>query len=184
MRAVVVHESLFGNTMRVARAIAGGLEPGWQVETVRTADVSGEQLGGADLLILGAPTHAHGLSRPATRESAIRSGAPPDAARARGMRELLAGLPSGRGRPAAAFDTRLGWPIWLSGAASRRIATALKGAGYTLVVPPESFVVNAAAGPPRDGELERAAAWGARIAHLTTPALADPPSEPSLAGVR
>jgi len=184
MKAVVVHESMFGNTRRVAEAVAAALQPGFGVEITGVEGATTALLGAADLVVLGAPTHGHGLSRPQTRAQTLRNGVPAAIAQGPGMREVLARLPAGRGRPAAAFDTRLRWPVWLSGAASRHIAAALRAAGYALVAAPESFIVSATAGPMRDGEIERAGAWGAHLAHLAGPTAPVATADRPLAGVR
>lgn len=85
------------------------------------------------------------------------------------MREWLSGLPKARHRnPVAAFDTRLASPI--TGSAARSIVRRLRRRGYDIVAKPAGFIVKDAAGPLRDGELERARAWGVapsrQIAHL------------------
>jgi hypothetical protein len=79
-----------------------------------------------------------------------------------GLRTRLAALPPGRGRAAAAFDTRMTGP--LTGGARRAIGRRLKGAGYRLIAQPQTFLVEAVAGPLRDGETDRARAWGFTLA--------------------
>ena len=180
MKAVVVHESLFGNTQRVAEAVAAALGKAYEVTLVRAGEARPEQLAGADLLVLGAPTHGHGLSRPASRAGTAKQGVAAAIANAPGIRELIPQLPAARGAAAAAFDTRFGWPVWLTGAASRRIARALRGSGYRMVVPPQSFIVTGSKGPLRTGEVERAAAWGAQIAERTGAARPAATMEPAL----
>lgn len=164
MRAVVVHESLFGNTAAVAEAIASGLRGLYEVTVLRARDASPEMLSAADLVVVGAPTHGHGLPTMSSRSNAAqRQQLAPEVA-APGVRELLEVLSVSGGHLAAAFDTRLGWPLFLSGAASKGIAKRLRTAGFTLVAPPESFIVAGAQGPMRDGELQRAAEWAATLA--------------------
>lgn len=163
MRAVVVHESLFGNTRRVAEAVATALQAAYEVTLLRTVDVRPEHLAGTDLLVLGAPTHGHGLPKRGTREQTRRQGVAAELIEGRGMRDILEMLPAGSGALAAAFDTRLRWPVWLSGQASRTIARALVARGYRLVAERQSFVVAGTEGPLRVGELRRAGAWGAEL---------------------
>jgi len=184
MKALVVHESMFGNTRRVAEAVAAALRPAYEVEITGVDGASTAQLAAADLVVVGAPTHGHGMSRPQTRAQTLRNGVAALTAQGPGVRDVLSRLPAGRGRPAAAFDTRLPWPRWMSGAASRPVAAALRRAGYSLVLPPESFVVKGTQGPLRDGELDRAGAWGARIARLAGPHEHVRAAERPLSGVR
>lgn len=168
MRAVVIHESLFGNTAAVAEAIASGLRGSYEVSLVRARDATPEELGAADLVVVGAPTQGHGLPSMNTRRNAVQREHMGSDFAAPGVRELLEQLHAGKGRLAAAFDTRLGWPLALSGAASKGIAKRLTGAGFTLVAPPESFIVAGTKGPMRDGELQRAAEWGRQLALTAT----------------
>jgi hypothetical protein len=155
MKAVVLYESLFGNTEIVARAIADGLRPVGEVSAMRFADAPGPV--DADLLLLGGPTHAWGMTRRRTRENQKAPAYPI------GAREWLQQLPGGRGGRAA-FDTRFHRPRWLTGSAAVRIARELTRKGYRLVAPPESFFVVGTRGPLEDGEEERARAWGAALA--------------------
>ena len=61
MRAVVVYESMFGNTHAIADAIGKGLEPVDNVVVVPVAEAGRERLGDADLLVVGGPTHFHAI---------------------------------------------------------------------------------------------------------------------------
>ena len=68
MKALVVYESMFGNTAHIARAIGAGLAEGGVVVTIAKVDaVDADEVAGADLLIVGGPTHAHGLSSASSR---------------------------------------------------------------------------------------------------------------------
>ena len=169
MRALVVYESVYGNTRAVAEAIADGLEPldGVDVKSVyETADSDPDEV---DLLVVGGPTHMHGLSSSLSRRLAIQAGEEdgveiePGARDQRGLRQWLAER-SGSGRKAAAFDTRLDRSPTLTGVAARGIARRLHGGGYELVAKPESFLVEDAEGPLAPGELDRAREWGAKLA--------------------
>ena len=71
MRALIIYESMYGNTHAIAAAIARGLEPGNEVTVVPVAGATPELLDGADLIVAGGPTHVHGMSRAATRRSAV-----------------------------------------------------------------------------------------------------------------
>ena len=70
MRAVIVYESMFGSTKKVAEAIAGGLADGAEVSVVPVTSAGAHTLDGADLVVVGGPTHTHGMSRPSTRKVA------------------------------------------------------------------------------------------------------------------
>lgn len=163
-RALVVYESMFGNTQRVARAVADGLAEHAEVHVVR-AGPGVTPRDDVDLVVVGGPTHAFGLSRPSTRASAGRQGADGAAAGATGLREWLDTLPEPTGhRPAmAAFDTRIrkrGVP----GSAARSAARRLKHVGLPVVVPPMSFWVRSTGGPLLPGEEDRARTWGRELA--------------------
>ena len=163
MRALVVVESSFGNTMSVAKAVTEGLEPSVMVD-IRDVTVAPTLIDPpVDLLIVGGPTHTFGMSRPDTRRDAARQ-----AGRAgepgQGVREWLDAVPPGVGR-AAAFDTRIN-KRWVPGSAARGIAKRLRALGGTLVVDPESFYVTGTPGPLAGGELARARQWGERLATM------------------
>lgn len=157
---VVVHESMFGNTRRVAEAVArGAREGGLEVRIGSVHEVDPQDLPADALLVVAAPTHALSLSRPNTRADAVRQGAP-EPAGPLGMREWLAALPVADGRPCATLDTRVRQVRRLPANASRVAGKALRRRGYRLVARPEGFLVEDTRGPLFGGEEERAAAWG------------------------
>jgi hypothetical protein len=156
-KAVVLYESLFGNTERVARAIADGLRQSTDVSLANFGEVPGETAG-ADLIVLGGPTHGWGMTKPTSRSQ------PGSEAYELGVREWLETAPPGTGRSAAAFDTRFDKPRWLTGSAAIRIGRELERLGYLMVMPPESFFVLHTGGPLRQGEEERARRWGSDLA--------------------
>ena len=160
MKALVVYESMFGNTETIARAIADGLAGTCEVTL---ADVrAAPSAEGADLLVAGAPTHAFGLSRPSSREQAERSGAVRAGAVETGLREYLAAAPPLTGLAAAAFDTRVDKPI--TGSAARKAHRLLRRLGCRLLVPPGSFRVGGTTGPLLAGEADRARRWATVLA--------------------
>lgn len=168
MRALVVYESMYGNTHVVAGNIADGLRATHEVILVRVAEATKELVASADLLVVGAPTHMHGLPRAATRRMAADTASknPADqwldpAILGPGVREWLVGLGDGHGL-AAAFDTRLNGVPLFTGRASRIIGRQLKRHGYRLVVAPESFVVGQQ-NTLLEGEALRARRWGASV---------------------
>jgi hypothetical protein len=164
MKAIVVYESLFGNTGRVAGVIARCLETVAEVELASVLDADPQGAAGVDLVVVGGPTHMHGMSWSFTRKSTVDKDGNEAAATGPGVREWLDKLPKGNGILAAAFDTRADGSRLLLGAASEPIARRLRKHGYRLIVPPESFIVTDTEGPLKAGEVERADAWAHRIA--------------------
>jgi hypothetical protein len=163
MRSLVVYESWFGNTRRVAEEIAATLAHEGQVDLL-TVDETPPPLEDVDLLVVGAPTHVHGLSGKRSREAALDQGASGEPGI--GVRGWVHALPNGaRGPRAAAFDTRANKPVLLVGSAARGIARRLRQHGYALAVEPQSFFVEATPGPLEEGELERAAEWAKALAN-------------------
>jgi hypothetical protein len=169
MRALILYESIYGNTHAIADAIAQGLEPFGAVDVMSVFEVADSAADRADLLVVGGPTHMHAMTSSFSRKAAIQAGEEdgaeiePGARDGRGLRQWLAER-SGQGRKAAAFDTRIDRSPTLTGAAGRGIARRLHGGGYEVVAEPESFFVQDSEGPLADGELERARAWAARLA--------------------
>ena len=165
MKAVVVYESHWGNTAAVARAIAEGIGP--EAQALSTAEATGEAMAGADLIVAGAPLLGFSLPTEDMLKSiaadAARHPTPPDMSHP-SMRAWLEALPRGSGR-AAAFETRI-W--WSPGSAAKAILGKLEAAGYHPAAKAQRFVVAGRYGPLRDGELERAKAWGSQLARLST----------------
>jgi flavodoxin len=164
MKALVVFESLWGNTEQVARAIAAGLEESAEVEVVDVRDAPASP-GDADLVVAGGPTHAFSMTRSSTREDAVKQGAPHGTGEP-GLREWLAAQPRGGHHRIATFDTRVTKVQHLPGSAARSAARSARKHGYDVATDPESFYVTDLAGPLADGELDRATAWGRELAAL------------------
>jgi hypothetical protein len=167
MKAVVVYESMYGNTHLVAEAIAEGLRTtSDDVVVVPVGEATPQVLDDADLVVVGGPTHVHGLSRDSSRKAAV------DAARKEGsgleldpdaegpaLRDWFDTLSELRTN-AATFDTRLKAPAAITGRASKGIAKRLRAHGATLVVEPVSFLVTKE-NHLVDDEATHARDWGA-----------------------
>ncbi len=172
MRSLVVYESVYGNTRAIAEAIAEGLG----VAEVRPVHEAGRLDQPVGLLVVGGPTHMHGMATQRTRQMAVEAGhedgathVEPGAATEVGLREWIRDLRRATGAPAAAFDTRVDHSPWLTGAASRGIAKRLERRGYT-IAGTASFLVTDSEGPLAEGELDRARAWGTELAVAVVPA--------------
>jgi flavodoxin I len=162
MKAMVVYDSGFGNTEKIAQAIGQGLGSPEDVEIVRVDDVKPEQLTGITLLIVGSPTQKFSPTGATTN---FLKGIPPN------------GL---QGVKVAAFDTRfpvseiervrvLAFFVKIFGYAAEPIAGRLEKKGGELVIPPEGFFVEGTEGPLQEGELERAADWAKQIIQAARP---------------
>ncbi len=157
MNTLVVYDSQYGNTKRIAQAIADTLRAFGQAQAVRVDPDRSIKFQGADLLILGSPTQGF---RPTPVMQAFLGNIP---------RESLSGL------AVVCFDTRFRGRFWKSSAAPR-MDRQLRTMGVKPLVPPESFFVKAMKkeGPLLAGEVERAATWAlgvhqqyeAQAAHL------------------
>lgn len=165
MRALVVYESMFGNTRLVASRIADGLRAGYEVTVVPVAKATPELVAAADLLVAGAPTHLYGLPSPASRRRAAQTAARDSSglrleadAGGPGLQDWLQNI-GHRDGLAAAFDTRVNGVGLFTGRASRRIAKLLKRRGYRLVAAPQSFLV-CSHNTLLDGEASWARRWG------------------------
>jgi flavodoxin I len=141
MKTLVVYDSVYGNTEKIAQAIGDAI-PG-EVQVLRVGQVNTGELETIDLLIIGSPTH----------------GALPTEAVQRLVERIEA--PAREGAELATFDTRLSWRFlqrW--GFAAPKMAETLKEKGWTLAGAPEGFFVKGLKkGPLKRGEIERAAAW-------------------------
>ena len=161
MKAIVVYESLWGNTAAIARAIAAGLGP--EARAMSTAEATPQAIAGVDLIVAGSPLFAFQLPtdkiRATIRKKAASFPTPPDLSHPP-LRSWLEILPAGQGH-AAAFETRI-W--WSPGGATGAILRALKQTGYEPLARAKRFRVAGMYGPLKAGELERARRWGAQLA--------------------
>jgi flavodoxin len=146
MTGLVVYYSKFGNTQKVAEAIAEALESEGAVRVVHAERLTASELKDTDLVVMGSPTHRMNL---------------PEA-----VRSVLEALPKRilRGASVAAFDTSYKMSGLLARfTAAPKLARKLRKLGGRQVVPPETFCVVEKEGPLCDGELERSKAWGEAI---------------------
>ena len=146
MKALIVYDSVYGNTEKIARAIAEAITPSGEVKVLGVGEANPSELASIDLLIVGSPTHA-GRPTPA-------------------VQDLLNKVPklSLQGINVAAFDTRITTKlVRVFGYAAGRIAGNLKRKGGTLIASPVGFFVTGGKGPLKEGELERAAGWAEGI---------------------
>jgi hypothetical protein len=171
MHALVVFESMFGNTRAIAEAVADGLSSRMPVEIKEVGSAPMTLDEDVSLLVVGAPTHAHGMSKPETRRSAADKAEPDRAivSGSIGLREWLASLGAAPSHVSVAvFDTRIKGPGFLWGSAAKSAEGELRKAGARVVSPAQSFFVGGPLGSAydaiADGELDRARSWGERLA--------------------
>ena len=172
--ALVIFESMYGNTHVIADHVAEGLRGVFATDVVSAATTTAERMAGVDLVVVGAPTHVHGLPGRRSREAAATAveRSPDDLvleadALGPGLRELFDQVGEGSRVAAAAFDTRLDGTAIFTGRASRRIARRLRDHGFRLVTAPESFLVDKH-NHLLDGEADRATSWGRAVAATAT----------------
>jgi flavodoxin len=145
MKIMIVYDSTFGNTERIAKAIGGAIAGG--AEVIRVGEVNPAEMKPIDILIVGSPTHG-GRPTPAILDFIDR------------LSESAM-----KGVKAAAFDTRFSTRlVGIFGYAAEKIADGLKAKGAILVLPPEAFYVRSRKGPLKEGEQEHAATWAREIA--------------------
>lgn len=162
--ALVVFESMFGNTRKIAEAVAEGLRTGMTVDVVEVRSAPALLGHEIELLVVGGPTHAFSMSRPSTRADAAKQGADGKTAEGTGLREWVDQIGHGEARPAvAAFDTKVKRPR-LPGSAARAALKQLRRAGFSALAQAENFYVGGTPGPLVDGELDRARDWGVKCA--------------------
>ena len=169
MKIVVVYESMYGNTHLIADAIGKGLQEAGDVVVMPVDGADAAALEGAELVVVGGPTHAHGMTRESTRKSAVEAAEKPDSdlvldpdAAGEGLRDWFDDL--GKfATHAAAFDTRMDGPVSLTGRASKGIAHRLTKHGYSLIDEPRSFLVTKDNHLETDEE-EHAVSWGTGLA--------------------
>lgn len=176
MRALVVFESMFGNTETIARAVAAGLSPYLDVTVVEVGAAPTSVAGDVDLLIVGGPTHAFGMTRPDTRRSAAQQAGGSTVSRGDGIREWIAAVEFARpDMPVATFDTRVDKPR-VPGSAARGAARRLRRRGARLIAEPQSFYVTGTPGPLLPGEADRARTWSGNLGNALRPERCDLPS--------
>lgn len=126
MKASIACDSLYGNTEKIASAIAEAITPFSEVKVLRPGEASPSALTSIDLLIVGSPTHG-GRPTPA-------------------VQELLNKVtkPSLKGVNVAAFGTRSqGKLARVFGNAAGRMAGQLTKKGCLLIASPEDFSLQA-----------------------------------------
>lgn len=161
MQAIVVYESLWGNTAAIAKAIAEGIGP--EARALTTDAATADVVAHADLVVAGAPVLGFSLPTDQMRDTVARSEAnapsPPDLSHP-SLRAWLEALPPGH-RRSAAFETRI-W--WSPRGAAGDIEGRFRRAGYSTIAKAQKFVVTGKYGPLREGELDRARSWGGDLA--------------------
>ena len=144
MKALVVYDSAYGNTEKIARAIGGALIG--DVKTSRVSEVNPSDLKSLDLLIVGSPTQGGRATQ--------------------AIQDFLSNIPDSaiKGIGVVAFDTRMTTKlVSIFGYAAGRIANNLKRKGGNLISTPAGFFVTGSKGPLKDGELERATGWAQEL---------------------
>jgi pantothenate kinase len=161
-RALVVYESMWGNSERVARAVAEGVGEVMPVDLTDVA-VAPVDLDGVSLVVAGGPTHGLSMSSTKSRRDAREHGALHGSIGV-GLREWLDELPDEHDRWLAAFDTRVAASLHLPASAARAAAREGRRHRFLRAARPKSFYVHDLDGPLLEGELERALAWGREVA--------------------
>jgi hypothetical protein len=179
MHSLVVFESMFGNTESIAKAVADGLSYRMRSEVVEVGTAPRLIDSNVGLLVVGGPTHAFGMSRSGTRQTAAQQAGNRLVSKGIGLREWLADIRRESALAAAAFDTRIDKPR-VPGSAGRAVEKRLRRLGLRLVAPAESFYVLGTEGPLLVGELERARRWGQQLgsdfmAEQASPLVTTPP---------
>lgn len=156
MKTLIIYDSVFGNTEKIARAIGQAFGTQEKVEIVKVSEAKPENLAGLGLLIVGSPTRAF-RATPA-------------------MMQFLGKIPANglKGVRVGAFDTRVPMdgakiPGFLRalakvfGYAAEPMAKKLAKKGGVLAALPEGFFVTDSEGPLKEGELERAGEWAKSV---------------------
>ncbi|MFA6588456.1 MAG: flavodoxin family protein [Patescibacteria group bacterium] len=148
MKTLIIYDSQFGNTEKIAQAIGSAF--GDEARVVRPTEVKLDELKNVNLLIVGSPTQG-GRPTPA-------------------LQKFLDDIPSDglKGIKVATFDTRfllkdqnfaLRMLMKTIGYAADKIIKILVAKGGQQVMPPEGFIVKGKEGPLAEGEMERADEW-------------------------
>lgn len=164
MRALVVYESMYGNTRKIAEAIGAGLSTEIEVDVVEV-DAAPRSVDGYDVVVVGGPTHAFTMSTRQSRQDASKKVDDDTESKDTGIRDWIGSVAPHRDRtPFATFDTRYDKPTWITGSAARRAASRLAKRGFSRLSPAMSFFITGNTGPLADGETDRAFEWGERMA--------------------
>jgi hypothetical protein len=157
MDAVVVYESLWGNTAAIASAIAEGI--GERAVALPAGEATADIVADAKLIVAGAPLLGFQLPTAEMRANIARTESggptPPDVS-GPSMREWIDALPPSNAR-CCGFETRI-W--WSPGSAAKKISALLRAKGLGCAGPDQKFIVTGRCGPLKSGEIERALAWG------------------------
>jgi flavodoxin len=146
MKTLVVYFSKFGNTQKVAEAIARKINTNGSVRVMASDQLTGSALQEVDLIVMGTPTHNMNLPKV--------------------VKPVFDSLPKRilKGVAVAAFDTSYQMSRWLRPfTAAKRLDQKLRKLGGKRIVPPETFHVMEREGPLFEGEIERAEAWAQTI---------------------
>jgi flavodoxin I len=145
MKALVIYDSQYGNTEKIAKAIGAGFAG--DVKVMKVGDVKPEDIAWSKFVVIGSPTQG-GRPTPA-------------------MKTFLEKLPNDAftGKRLAAFDTRAkSFITKLFGYAADKIEVSLKGKSGNPTAQPKGFFVQSTKGPLAEGEEEKATAWAKAIA--------------------
>jgi flavodoxin len=144
MKALVIFDSQYGNTQKIAEAIGKGFTG--DVKVMKVGDVKPEDIAWARTVIIGSPTQG---GRQTVAIKAFGEGLKAD---------------TFNGKRLAAFDTRLkGWAK-IFGYAATKIESSFRDKGGNFTAQPQGFFVKSAKGPLVEGEEERATTWAKAIA--------------------
>jgi flavodoxin len=141
MKTLVVCDSNFGNTKKIAIEVADKI--GGNAKVVLTKDFDESDLKNVDLLIFGCPIVGW---RPTEKSLEVL--------------EKLKGKLDKKIK-FATFDTRV--KLFIHGDAKEKMAQLLTAAGATKVFESQAFFVKGKRGPLFPGEIEKAAKWATLI---------------------
>jgi flavodoxin len=145
MKALIIYDSQYGNTEKIAQAIGAGFEG--EIKVLKVGDIKPEDISRAGIVIIGSPTQG-GRQTPA-------------------VKTFVENLPADTftGKRLAAFDTRMkSFWVKMFGWAADKIEDSLKGKGGNITAQPQGFLVKTAKGPLVEGEEARATTWAKAIA--------------------
>ena len=132
-KAIIVYDTVYGNTEKVARALAQGLESSHAVSVTltRASEADASRLSEYDIVLVGSPTHAWNASKP--------------------IKEFLHGLAKSglKGKKAFAFDTKMRSRI--AGSAAKHIEKELSKLGAEIARASASAIVEGNEGPLEEG---------------------------------